>query len=197
MSYATTMAGSVSARMAGPPPDVLTVLFWNVVFLVRGSVLATLLVLSLEPLLPTEALGWSEKKIFVVGSIAVHESLYFGLCGLLLFQDTQGSSGWAWPYKIHRKPWQQAPWAQVKRTILRGSASHAVMQPLAMYFLFDVFYARGLRCFAPIPDVVTVFWHLAACQLGECFLFYAAHRLLHTPFVGGPCCTPQSPNATP
>eukprot|EP00756_Hemistasia_phaeocysticola_P050397 Hpha_TRINITY_DN2517_c0_g1::TRINITY_DN2517_c0_g1_i2::g.1514::m.1514/K07750/E1.14.13.72, SC4MOL, ERG25; methylsterol monooxygenase len=69
----------------------------------------------------------------------------------------------------------------LRRTMIKGVASHFVMQPLLLWFGYPLFHAYGAVMRGPLPPAQVCVLQLAMCQFSECLLFYFSHRLLHHP----------------
>ena len=166
----------------------------NALVLVRGASCAT----AAQALLFAPAVGalaaaapsyLGDRALFVLGTLLVHELLYFGghaaaqrlerAAAAAEGQGPKGKGGWAARCKLPRRPAQRPSSALVAGAMRRAALSHLALQPLALWLCFGVFGVRNDRA-DPLP---TVLLHLAACQLAECTLFFLSHRLLHTSFL--------------
>jgi len=160
-------------------PGILTACFWNAFTLIKGSGLACIFLFTINeyvvslinsPLLKS----FSERTLFVLGTLLVHEC-FFALNYILLAEPS-----WAAKYKIHRRVNQTIPETLTNKAILKSLMSHLTLQPLALYYLYDLFQATGTVLRVPIPSFWAAWRELALCQFSECLLFFLAHRLLHT-----------------
>jgi sterol desaturase/sphingolipid hydroxylase (fatty acid hydroxylase superfamily) len=160
-------------------PTLFETLVWNTVTLIRGPFLATSLLKLCGPaMLRCVPNKISDRVMFVVSSMLVHEVLYLAN-GYLYYQDLRGpGKSWLEKYKIDRKPHQVPSSALMKTVLVKAAFSHLVVQPLAFYYMFKYLPFKPLT--SSLPPLWIVFRDLAACQFTECLLFFCSHRLLHT-----------------
>lgn len=110
---------------------------------------------------------------FVVLTMAVHETLYYGLNGIFLLA---GSKGWWERYQIERQPSQVPPRTLIVATLRKSTFSHWIMQPIALYYFFSLLASSGADPAAPLPPVSTAIVHLmlaiatndAVCECARC-----------------------------
>eukprot|EP00755_Sulcionema_specki_P029701 Sspe_Gene.18236::Locus_6542_Transcript_1_1_Confidence_1.000_Length_3053::g.18236::m.18236/K14424/SMO2; 4-alpha-methyl-delta7-sterol-4alpha-methyl oxidase len=155
--------------------SVAEVLLWNVVYLVRGSLLAAVVVWGCAPLWTAVVRGTSlsDRALFVCILLAVHEGLYFIVNGAFLALN---SSGVLEKYRIPYKK-DLAPTASfVRKTVVRTALGHFTVQPLVAWASFPVL---PWRMDGDISVGLDVVGHLMFCQLFECFSFFVAHAALH------------------
>lgn len=122
----------------------------------------------------------SDQLLFVVGTVFIHEIIYFGLNGTLyFFQDHPFLKG----YRIERNGINEPDLTLVKRTIQQALVSHGIIQVVMLWYLFPLFKLFGMRMEEPLPDFMTIFWHILVCAFLNDFGFYWTHRLLHVPWL--------------
>ena len=127
--------------------------------------------------------------LFALATSAIHAFMYFSLNGFFLACDR---FGWLQRYKLPRKPQQVPSDALLAATLKESIPSQLILQPVTLYavycFLasFPSFYADASGSDPtpvlqprPCPTLSTCFWHLAAAQVTNEFLFYWAHRTFH------------------
>ena len=71
------------------------------------------------------------------------------------------------------------------KTVLQNLFQHFFTVPALLYFFaFDVFLTLNPATVqGPMPDPLTVAWHMVVCVLCEDLLFYWSHRTLHIGFL--------------
>lgn len=109
--------------------------------------------------------------LFIVGTIAVHETFYFG--GHLLARWAEVAFA---RYKISRKDVQVPSSDLVRRALKKACASHFVLQPVLLYMVHQYVFPVAPK----VETLMRVITHLAACQFSESLLFFTVHRGLHT-----------------
>ncbi|EDQ87352.1 uncharacterized protein MONBRDRAFT_27469 [Monosiga brevicollis MX1] len=166
------------------PPAVATVLAVSLRDTLRVSTLFGLLMVLWHPIytsLVTALQTWwpmSNIALFVVGTMVVHESMYYGFNALLLAarQDPRLAA-----YHLPRLSHQEPSTALIWKTLRASFVGHWLIQPLTGWAIYHLFVDRGMRFDGPGPAV-----HVAAAQMAISLLlndavFYWAHRLLHHP----------------
>eukprot|EP01136_Pigoraptor_vietnamica_P018606 Opistho-1_new@65200 len=117
---------------------------------------------------------YDERWLFVVGTLAVHNGVFWFLNGLLYIVDHFGLFK---SYKIRPKDYPPKPLIMdCLKTIF---ISHFVVQWFALYFAWPVFQGRGMTSKGPLPALPTVVRDVVIMFLVNDTLFYWAHRALH------------------
>jgi sterol desaturase/sphingolipid hydroxylase (fatty acid hydroxylase superfamily) len=118
--------------------------------------------------------GIDERIIFVVGTWAVHFSVFWGWNLLLticykynLFPEKRIQGG-------------KSPTPELtKACVIHLLTNHIVVQPIALYFLYDAFRFCGTTVRGPLPSAYIVLRDLAVAAVVNDTLFYWGHRMLH------------------
>lgn len=122
---------------------------------------------------------YSERALFVAGSLLIHNGLYFSMGFFYLACDRQG---WCRRYRLPRRPAQEADPELIQRTVLEGSVSHLLVEPFTLWFVYDVFTYFGMSAeAADVPRPTVVFGQFLLQTAALDFLFYVTHRALHHP----------------
>jgi len=128
--------------------------------------------------LVTQTWKFSERSLFVFGSFIIHEVMYFGLNGLLLFLQMKQKFQ---KFRVERAPINQTTDPElIKRTLKRGIVSHLLQIPI-FYVLYPLFEFCGMQINSPLPSFQTVFWQIIVCAFLNDAGFYFTHRWLHSP----------------
>lgn len=122
--------------------------------------------------------GWSDRAVFVLGTVLVHEAVFIGLNVLLwLLHVTRIADRW----KIQR---ERSPSRElVLRTLRSLAVSHVLVQPLQLYLLYPIFLWSGMalsrESLASVSWLSLVAFFAGALAINETG-FYWSHRLLHS-----------------
>lgn len=120
-----------------------------------------------------------DRLMFTVGSVALHEVLYYGINSFFWLCDT-GHLRILDTFKLPRTPAQAVPDWLIKRTIREALMGHLIIQPLFAFLGWSVFVSRGSKV-APqdLPAFGTAFWQFFVCSVFLEFAFYWTHRWVH------------------
>lgn len=123
---------------------------------------------------------WSDSDaiFFVVLTVTIHESLYYGLNGLFMLAR---SKGWWEDYRIDRRPNQEPSSQLILKTLKLSAVSHWIVQPLTLWFLWKFFAQNGADPSLPLPPVPSAIAQIALAIFVNDTGFYWTHRLLHHP----------------
>lgn len=119
-----------------------------------------------------------DRVFFIVATMLIHETIYYGMNGLLLFFDARGIFA---KYKIERKPSQLPSSALIMRTLKQSIVGHWVVQPISLWVLFPVFQRFGSTLVDGLPSLSTCVVQVTLSVLINDAIFYWSHRLLHHP----------------
>ena len=109
--------------------------------------------------------------MFVATTLLAHETMYLGVHAFSVWAEaTLGSC------KIARKASQVPAQSLIRRALIKGLVSHALLQPPVLWLVHRYLFAFASRA----DSLALMAMHLAICQFSECFLFFASHRLLHS-----------------
>ena len=167
------------------PPAVATVLAVSLRDTLRVSTLFGLLMVLWHPIytsLVTALQTWwpmSNIALFVVGTMVVHESMYYGFNALLLAarQDPRLAA-----YHLPRLPHQEPSTALIWKTLRASFVGHWLIQPLTGWAIYHLFVDRGMRFDGPGPAV-----HVAAAQMAISLLLNDAGLLCSSSTAPGFC----------
>lgn len=120
----------------------------------------------------------SDRMFFVVSSFLIHE-LLFNFVNLMTlswdyFQLFQS-------FKLPRVKAQLPSNSLIITTVLEAIPGHWIIQPLLLYYIYDVFIYFGTTVQGNLPPLYIVFTHIFISSLTNDFLFYFMHRLFHHP----------------
>jgi len=121
--------------------------------------------------------GWSERKIFMVLTCAVHSGMYFGVNGLFFLCERLGLLE---RFRMVHRPAQEPTVKLVRATLIEAIVGQAITAPLATYFIFDKCKSAGMAApDARLPGLFQMYKHFAIAHFFNNFFFYWAHRLVH------------------
>ena len=115
-----------------------------------------------------------DKRVFIVGTWAVHLATFWGWNSLLflcyyfnLFPERRIQGG------------INPDWKLTKDCLIHLLTNHLLVQPIVLFFLYNAFEYRGTVIRGPLPSVGIILRDLLVCVLMNDTLFYWAHRMLH------------------
>ncbi len=119
---------------------------------------------------------------FIVGTWLVHFLTFWSINIFLYFAY---KNNWFREQRIERRPGQLdfPPEALIKECLTGQAVSHFIVQPIMMYFAYDLYYSFGLRVSAPLPSVGIIVRDFAVFIAINDTLFYWFHRMLHHPSI--------------
>ena len=133
-------------------------------FVIRGPALATAVTILIYPYYLQLAQWWpySEAAFFVAGSLLIHETLYFGVNGFLVFCDYKG---WLTSYKLPRTPRMQPSRKLLVDTFKKAFVGHFIIQVFILNnYSFFVVFPFYLFCYS--------FFLLKCFLMSYSFLFF-------------------------
>lgn len=124
------------------------------------------------------ARGLSERASFVAIAVAIRVLFYAVFNGVF---EVAEHRGWLKEYRIAMKPAQRGSESLMRRTLTEALLGHALLGPLAMWFLFPLAKYCGMDPLAAqLPGLATLYAQFALAHFWNDFFFYWAHRSLHS-----------------
>eukprot|EP01147_Barroeca_monosierra_P009182 gene9182-1473_t len=125
---------------------------------------------------------YSDRTWFVVATVAVHETMYYGLNGAFLLMSKYGILH---KYKIDRGNVPEPSQALVLCTLKESTFSHWIIQPLSLYLIFPAFtyFGMNVRGGPEAGPFLPMVLRVSLAVLLNDALFYWSHRLLHHPHL--------------
>eukprot|EP01134_Creolimax_fragrantissima_P005371 CFRG5371T1 len=152
---------------------------------IRGPAIGALFVLVLWPLYEQTVEWWktngpfdgSERFYWILGTVLVHETLYWGMNSIFLLCDVYG---WLAKYKLPRTKRMIHTDALFKETLWDAVLNHFLSQPISLYVLYPLVKGGGMPSISSeLPSFSGIMRDLAMCKFWNEFLFYFVHRLFH------------------
>lgn len=168
---------SASPRLSPRPPAPST-LSVSITFLfdcAKISLLFAAVAVALKPVYDAARgyVGITDRLWFVVSTVLVHETLYYG--GYAMFA-TFDHFQLLQQFKLARKPSQIPSPSLIQKTLRESAISHWVIQPISVYLLYPLFAAQGTVTTGPLPPFGTLVWQIAVAVLLNDTMFYWTHR---------------------
>lgn len=125
------------------------------------------------------SLLYSDRGLFVAGTMVVHAALYIGIAGFFHYCDRTGLLS---QYKMHRVQRMGPSDALLHKTWLQAAVGQLIIGPLSLWVVAGAFLHFGSPPIdAPLPALPTLYVAFLVATLGNSWGFYWSHRLLHVP----------------
>lgn len=125
----------------------------------RIGALTAAATIVVHPMLYALTEDYSDLFIFVIGTLMVHESLYYLLNSIILLVDAMD---WLPYLRIPRKASNPSPpTSLVIKTLKLSALSHWIVQPISLYVLFPLFQHFGCQMSQELPPFTTIVVQIA------------------------------------
>jgi sterol desaturase/sphingolipid hydroxylase (fatty acid hydroxylase superfamily) len=116
----------------------------------------------------------SERHIFAISLFLSHFLSFWILNGLLFLAYR---FNWFKAQRIQGN--KEASPELTRECLIHNVVNHLIVQPLSIYFAYDMFTYCGTKVNAPVPSALTFLTHFAVFIAANDTLFYWVHRGLH------------------